>query len=413
MTESAKLQETPVATEENFGKSRTFWSRVGAVYRSRLLNRFALYWVFLLICLAVFVPFIANASPYTCIINGKRHFPLFRNLTAIDLILLVAAAAITACYVAFKGIEKRGGEIEERREARFRWIGSILLVATLICIALGIFKDNFLDENNYQRLAHQGKLSGAIYAPLRWGYKDYEPLDQDRLYEKPSGDHLLGTDGNGRDALARLLYGTRVALAIGVVSEVIALIIGVILGALMGYFSGLVDMLGMRLVEIFEAIPTLLLLITCVALFGRSLTIIMVVIGLTSWTGIATFVRAEFLRIRKLDYVQAAVATGLPLRSILFRHMLPNGLTSVIITFTFGVAGAVASESILSFLGVGVEPPTASWGLMLNEAGGPGTIFRWWLAIAPGFFIFLTVLAYNIIGEGLRDALDPQMNKVE
>jgi peptide/nickel transport system permease protein len=138
-----------------------------------------------------------------------------------------------------------------------------------------------------------------------------------------------------------------------------------------------------------------------------------VVIGLTSWTGIARFVRAEFLQLRNLDYVMAAKAMGLPLHRILFRHMLPNGLTPVIVTFTFGVALNVASESILSFLGIGVEPPTPSWGSMLNEAGNPAEIFRWWLAIAPGLMIFLTVFAYNTIGEGLRDAIDPKTNKME
>jgi peptide/nickel transport system permease protein len=140
---------------------------------------------------------------------------------------------------------------------------------------------------------------------------------------------------------------------------------------------------------------------------------IMVILGLTGWTGIARFVRAEFLSLRDRDFVQAAGALGLPLRRVLFRHMLPNGLTPVIVTLTFGVAGATMSESGLSFLGVGVEPPTPSWGSMLNEAGNPAETFRWWLAIAPGALIFITVFAYNIIGEGMRDATDPRMNKME
>ena len=182
---------------------------------------------------------------------------------------------------------------------------------------------------------------------------------------------------------------------------------------MMGYFSGKVDILGMRVLEIIEAIPLLFLLITFIALFGRQFFMIMVIIGVTGWTGIARFVRAEFLRIRGMDYVSAAQALGLPLRNILFRHMLPNGLTPVIVTFTFGVAGNIVSESILSFLGIGVEPPTSSWGAMLQEAGNPAETFRWWLALAPGLMIFLTVFAYNIIGEGLRDAIDPKTNKLE
>jgi peptide/nickel transport system permease protein len=229
----------------------------------------------------------------------------------------------------------------------------------------------------------------------------------------PSGEHLLGTDWTGRDVLARLLWGARIVLQIGLVSELIALIIGAIYGALMGYFVGKVDILGMRIMEIVEAIPLLFLLITFVAIFGRQLLMIMVIIGVTGWTGIARFVRAEFFRIRNMDYVAAAKAMGLPLPNILFRHMLPNALTPVIVSVTFGVAGNIVSESILSFLGIGVVPPIASWGSMLDQAGNPGVTFRWWLALPPGVMIFLTVFAYNIIGESFRDAIDPKTNKIE
>jgi len=139
----------------------------------------------------------------------------------------------------------------------------------------------------------------------------------------------------------------------------------------------------------------------------------MAIIGCFTWTGAARFTRAEFLKLRSQDFVQSAKAVGLPLRSILFKHMLPNGMAPVIVTFTFGVAGNIVSESILSFLGIGVEPPMASWGAMLNEAGNPAENFRWWLAVAPGLMIFMTVLAYNLMGEALRDAIDPRTNKVE
>jgi peptide/nickel transport system permease protein len=293
------------------------------------------------------------------------------------------------------------------------WFLGVVAAALLVTGGIGLFKRDFLDVRDYPALRRAGELKGATYAPLKWGYADQEPLEQGRTFERPTRDHWLGTDGNGRDALARVLWGTRIVLGIGIVSETIALVIGVIYGALMGYFVGKVDILGMRFVEVVEAIPQLFLLITFIALYGRSLIMLMVVIGLTSWTGIARFVRAEFLQLRNLDYVMAAKAMGLPLHRILFRHMLPNGLTPVIVTFTFGVALNVASESILSFLGIGVEPPTPSWGSMLNEAGNPAEIFRWWLAIAPGLMIFLTVFAYNTIGEGLRDAIDPKTNKME
>ena len=139
----------------------------------------------------------------------------------------------------------------------------------------------------------------------------------------------------------------------------------------------------------------------------------MIILGLVGWTGMARFVRAEFLKLRKTDFVQAAIASGLPLRSILFRHILPNALTPVLVNITFGIAGAVTLESSLSYLGVGVEPPTASWGTMLDEAGRPGSVFHFYQALIPGLLIFFTVFAYNIIGEGLRDAIDPKLNKLE
>jgi peptide/nickel transport system permease protein len=192
---------------------------------------------------------------------------------------------------------------------------------------------------------------------------------------------------------------------------VIALLIGITVGAWIGYYAGKADLLGMRVIEIFEAVPTFLLILIFVATYGRNIFMIMIILGLVGWTGIARFVRAEFFRLRKLDYVSAAIAVGMPIRRVLFRHMLPNGLTPVIVAATFGIAGAVMSESGLSFLGVGIEPPLPSWGSLLNEAGNPAETFRPWLAIPPGIAIFLTVLTYNILGERMRDAIDPRTNK--
>jgi peptide/nickel transport system permease protein len=169
-----------------------------------------------------------------------------------------------------------------------------------------------------------------------------------------------------------------------------------------------VDLFGMRLIEIFEAIPTLFLLVTFIAFFGRNLYIMMAIIGVTGWTGEARYIRAEFLRLRKQDFVHAAVASGLPLRSLLFRHLLPNGISPILVAATFGLASALLYESVLSFLGIGlVEEP--SWGQLLNQALGVGGTFIWWIAIFPGLAIFLTVFAYNLLGEALRDALDPKL----
>jgi peptide/nickel transport system permease protein len=363
--------------------------------------------------LTIFVPFIANQAPYTAVIEGHRQFPLFHDLTKVDLIWLAWGFAIIAFGLVYWRTGKMVASIEQVRLRRMKWLIPIFGVTVAGSIAIGAFKTDYLDPLNYHTLQQKKQLQGVFFAPLRWGFADQEPLENNRIFEYPSGEHLLGTDGNGRDALARLLWGARVILEIGFVSEIIALVIGIAYGALMGYFVGRVDLLGMRFVEIVEAVPLLFLLITFIALFGRQFFMIMVIIGITGWTGIARFVRAEFFRIRQMDYVAAAKALGLPLGNILFRHMLPNGLTPIIVTFTFGVAGNIVNESILSFLGIGVEPPTASWGAMLQEAGNPAETFRWWLAIAPGLMIFLTVFAYNIMGEGLRDAIDPRTNKIQ
>jgi peptide/nickel transport system permease protein len=294
----------------------------------------------------------------------------------------------------------------------------VLVVPALAALWLGCGHDpgyhlSSRDHGAYAALLASGQAKDAIFAPVPWSFGDQEPLAADRIYDMPTAAHPLGTDGIGRDVLSRLLWSARVVMGIGFIAESVSLVIGVVVGAVIGFASGKVDLIGMRLVEVFESIPTFILILIFVATYGRNIFMIMVILGLVGWTGIARFVRAEFLRLRKLDYVSAAIASGLPLRRVLFRHMLPNGITPVIVTVTFGIAGAVMSESGLSFLGVGVEPPTPSWGSMLNEAGNPAETFRWWLAIAPGLMIFLTVFAYNIIGEGARDALDPQLNKLQ
>ncbi len=394
-------------------RRQTYWAVVGRAYWRSKLSRIATVWTLLAVLLSAVVPFVANDAPVTAIIHGHREWPLLRNLSRVDLIWLAWASATVVFWFVFRWTGKRILDVEPLRSRRNRWFLALIAAATIASLGIACLKTDYLDSRDYHLMARSGEMQRAVFAPWHWGYMEQEPLVPDRTFEFPTKDHWLGTDGNGRDAMARLLWGARVVLEIGLVSEVISLVIGVMYGALMGYFVGAVDLFGMRFVEVVESIPTLFLLITFVALYGRSLFMIMVILGVTGWTGIARFVRAEYLRLRQLDYVSAAQALGLPLRSVLFKHMLPNGLTPVIVTFTFGVAGNVVSESILSFLGIGVEPPTPSWGSMLNEAGNPAETFRWWLAIAPGLMIFLTVFAYNIIGEGLRDAIDPRLNKTE
>lgn|GEM_PF-187236 len=218
--------------------------------------------------------------------------------------------------------------------------------------------------------------------------------------------HLMGTTISGQDLASRMVHGSRIALYIGFISTGIAIFIGIFVGGMLGYFAGWVDLIGLRLVEIFASIPVIMLLIMIVAFYGRSLVLMMVVIGLTGWVGYAYFVRAEFLKLRKMDYVMAARAAGTPLYLILFRHMLPNGVAPVLVGASFGIAGGIMTEATLSFLGLGLEDEP-SWGQMLNQARETGK-FAWWLAIFPGLGIFLTVFAYNLIGEALRDVIDPR-----
>ena len=222
--------------------------------------------------------------------------------------------------------------------------------------------------------------------------------------------HVMGTTSSGQDLAARMVHGSRIALYIGFISTGIAVILGIIIGGLLGYFAGWVDLIGLRLVEIFASIPVIMLLIMIVAFYGRSLILMMVVLGLTGWVGYAYFVRAEFLKLRNMDYVMAARASGTPLYLILFKHMLPNGVAPVLVGASFGIAGAIMTEATLSFLGLGLEPTESSWGQMLDQARQGGS-FSWWLAIFPGMAIFLTVFAYNLIGEALRDVIDPRAVK--
>jgi len=220
----------------------------------------------------------------------------------------------------------------------------------------------------------------------------------------------LGTDNQGQDMLSQLMHACRLSISIGLVSTGISLLIGITVGSLMGYFGGWVDLLLYRLVEIFMAIPVLFLLIVAAGVLPKNIYVMMIIIGCFSWTGAARFIRAEFLKLRNMDFVQSARATGLPLRSILFKHMLPNGVTPVLVESSFAIAMAILAEATLSYLGLGPDDQ-ASWGKLLASATGQSGEFFWWLAIFPGMAIFLTVLSYNLIGEALRDAIDPKLKK--
>jgi peptide/nickel transport system permease protein len=250
----------------------------------------------------------------------------------------------------------------------------------------------------------------ALLAPF---LAPHDPITQPRdivatSYLAPGARFWLGTDQFGRDVLSRILYGARISLSIGFIATAISVTLGTLLGAVAGYFGGRVDSLIMRLTDMVLAFPRLVLLIMIVALFSPSVTVIVLVLGLTQWPGTTRIVRGEVLSLREREYIQAARALGMGRGRIIFRHLIPNVLAPVIVTATLGIGNTIVLEAGLSFLGLGVQPPTPSWGNMVAD-GRQNLIGAWWVATFPGLAIVATVLAFNLVGDGLRDALDPRL----
>lgn len=434
--------------------------------------RLGLAWVVTMIVLAVFAPFIANSHPYMWKLDGQRSFPLFQNLSAADLTLLVmffagavllfikriafgakvqvwawliaAAALAQAVLPTVELIKVLGDPDQPVQQTNLEILGSLLAPAAavivlafilvqlirktafarlgvLLAMAAAIGVPLFLRDappspdtviySQYREALTAQAGTGAIFAPIAYSPSDFQRDDiAYAMLQPPTWNHPMGTSDKGADVASRMIYATRVALIIGFIATGLSLVIGIVVGGLMGYFSGIVDLIGMRFVEIFSAIPVIFLLILICAVYDRNIYLMMTVIGLTGWVGYAIFIRAEFLKLRSMDYVMAARAAGTPLTGILFRHLLPNGIAPVLVLASFGFASAILFESSLSFLGLGLPPQDPSWGQLLQEARANGG-GQWWLVLYPGLAIFLTVFAYNLLGESLRDALDPRIAK--
>lgn len=246
----------------------------------------------------------------------------------------------------------------------------------------------------------------AMLAPYIAPY-DPNEINVKAILLPPSSWHWMGTDGLGRDVLSRMLHGGRISLLVGLVAVGISTLIGIILGAVAGFYRGWVDVCIMRLVDVMLSIPSFFLILAVIAFLTPSIINIMIVIGLTSWMGVTRLVRAEFLSLCDREYVLASRTLGAKDFRLIFTHLLPNSLTPIIVSAVLGVAGAVLMESGLSFLGLGVQAPQASWGNILTD-GKEYIQFAWWLSLFPGLAILITVLGYNLLGEGLRDALDPR-----
>ncbi len=309
-------------------------------------------------------------------------------------------------------------------------LAGFILILLLFGVAVS---DNYIAGNKPILL----KLSGKLYFPIIFNYREffgvdfkelegelekgdfaifppvrYSPTENDLLsvLSPPSRSHLFGTDDRGRDVLSRMIHGAGISLSIGFIAVGIASIIGIFMGGIAGYYGGAIDFFVSRLFEVMMTFPVFFLILTILAFRDPSIYNIMIVIGATGWTGIARLVRGEFLKLREYDYVQAAVALGGSDFRVMLRHMLPNALSPVLVSATFGVAGAVLVESGLSFLGFGVPPPEPSWGDVLSQSQRY-VDFAWWLVLFPGAAIFLTVTGFNLVGDGFKTAIDPRLRK--
>ncbi|MRR16315.1 MAG: ABC transporter permease [Deltaproteobacteria bacterium] len=249
----------------------------------------------------------------------------------------------------------------------------------------------------------------SILAPLLAPY-DPGAIDLKNVLAPPSGNHWFGTDQLGRDVLSRMIWGARISLKVGFVATGLAILIGMVLGAVAGYYGGWIDAVIMRFVDIMLCFPAFFLILAVIAFLEPSIWNIMIVIGLTGWMGVTRLVRADFISLRERDFVTAARSIGANDARIIFIHILPNALASILVSATLGIAGAILTESALSFLGIGVQPPTPSWGNILT-AGKDNIDIAWWLSFYPGLAILITVVGYNLLGEGIRDASDPRLKR--
>ncbi len=249
----------------------------------------------------------------------------------------------------------------------------------------------------------------AIFAPYVATF-DPNEINLEKALIGPSKGHLLGTDSLGRDFFSRMVYGARISLSVGFVAVGIAVFIGVILGSIAGYYGGQMDGIISRFIDVMLCFPSFFLILSVIAVLGPNILNIMVVIGVTSWMGVARLIRAEILSLKEREFIEAARAIGASDLRIIVRHLIPNGIGPVLVSATLGVAGAILLESGLSFLGLGVQPPTPSWGNILTEA--KSTLgMAWWITLFPGLAILITVLGYNLLGEGLREFFNPHRRR--
>ena len=403
---AAETEADRAALAADLERRNDYWSVVLRQFHKNKLGYVGLAFIVFLSLVAVFAPFLADNRPILLKSKGALSSPLMSGFSATDWFLFLGFIVLVGSVIAFRRLRRR-------RWDRARAVGRILLVTSPLWIALVIFsatRKDFIDPRDYWEESQEFKDGEwAVFPLIPFAYDQQNLMS---IYEKPGtrekrGFHMLGTDQTGRDIMARLIHGSRISLSVGFVAVGIYVTIGTIIGALAGYYGGKVDAVLSRIIEIIICFPTLFLILTVLAVLPQNIFTIMVVIGVTRWPDSARLVRAEFLKQKSLDYVSAARALGAPPRRVIFRHVLPNAMSPVFVSATFGIAGAILIESALSFLGIGVPPPAPSWGQAL--ASGRAEPLYWWLAVFPGAAIFVTMTSFNLLGEAVRDALDPRL----
>ncbi len=406
---------TAAAAETTAGASRSYAAGVWRQLSVRPAAQAGLALMAVFFLLAFLAPLLAQGLPFWWQDAQGVSSPLGREFFAPSGTtepLLEKAFNYLLLFLPLAGLARRWGPCAWRRR--------LTVGAALIALLPFLLISPRNDPTPYRELAASGQGRGWFtlipYGPRETGFGPHRPptwwAGETKAASSPA-PHWLGTDAIGRDVCSRVIHGARVSLAVGFVAVAIATLIGLALGASAGYFGGRVDLIISRAIEIMICFPTFFLILTVIAVLDkRSILNIMLVIGFTGWTGVARLVRGEVLKQRALDYVAAARALGVSSARIIFRHILPNALAPVLVSVTFDIAGAILTEAGLSFLGFGVAPPTPTWGMLLNEARQNGPLDNWWLVLFPGLLLFLSVTAYNLVGEALRDALDPRQRGI-